>query len=89
MNWRMSTAPTKTCSGASTSLLQIAHMILQLVERGSLLRRAAGQYGKAVLALYGSFRNIARRLLDCLRYRLIPGDAFDPNPRIQIRLDSS
>jgi len=70
-------------------LLQIAHMILQLVEKGSLLRQAARRYGKTVLGLYGSLRNIARRLLDCLRYRLIPADAFDPNPRIQIRLDSS
>jgi hypothetical protein len=70
-------------------LLQTAHMILQLVEKGSLLRRAALQYGKTMLGLYGSLRNIARRLLDCLRYRLIPADAFDPNPRIQIRFDSS
>ena len=45
-------------------LLQTAHMILQLVEKGSLLRRAALQYGKTMLGLYGSLRNIARRLLD-------------------------
>lgn len=70
-------------------LLQIAHMILQLVEKGSLLRRAAREYGKSVLGLYGSLRNIARRLLDCLRYRLIPPDAFAPDRPIQIRLDSS
>jgi len=70
-------------------LLQIAHIILQLLEKGSLLRRTALQYGKSVLALYGSLRNIARRLLDCLRYRRIPAEAFQPNPRIQIRLDSS
>jgi hypothetical protein len=70
-------------------LLQIAHMILQLIEKGSLLRHIAGQYGKTIAGLYGSLRNIARRLLDCLRYRLIPAEAFIPNPRIQIRLDSS
>jgi len=70
-------------------LLQIAHMILQLVEKGSLLRGAALHYGKTVLGLYGSLRNIAHRFLDCLRYRLIPADAFDPDSRIQIRLDSS
>jgi len=70
-------------------LLQIAHMILQLVEKGSLIRQAARRYGKSVLALYGSLRNIARRLLDCLRYRLIPDEAFDSAQRIQIRLDSS
>lgn len=70
-------------------LLQIAHMILQLIEKGSLLRHIAGQYGKTVAGLYGSLRNIARKLLDCLRYRLIPTEAFTLNPRIQIRLDSS
>jgi len=70
-------------------LLQIAHMILQLIEKGSLLRRVAAQYGKTVAGLYGSLRNIAQRLLDCLRYRPIPAEAFEPNPRIQIRLDSS
>jgi hypothetical protein len=70
-------------------LLQIAHMILQLVEKGSLLRHAARQYGKTVTGLYGSLRNIARRLLECLRYRLIPAEVFVENPRIQIRLDSS
>ena len=70
-------------------LLQIAHMILQLVEKGSLLKQVARQYGKSVLALYGSLRNLARRLLDCLRYRLIPAEAFDSAHSIQIRLDSS
>jgi hypothetical protein len=70
-------------------LLQIAHMILQLVEKGSLLRRVARRYGKTVVALFGSLRNIARRLLECLRYRLIPPEAFAAHPRIQIRLDSS
>jgi hypothetical protein len=64
-------------------------MILQLIEKGSLLRRVAAQYGKTVAGLYGSLRNIAQRLLDCLRYRPIPAEAFEPNPRIQIRLDSS
>jgi hypothetical protein len=70
-------------------LLQIAHLILQLVEHGSLLRRAAAQYGQTVRGLYGSLRNIAARLLDCLRYRRIPPEACVANPRIQIRLDSS
>ena len=70
-------------------LLQMAHLILQLVEHGSLLRRAAAQYGQSVLGLYGSVRNLAHRLLDCLRYRCIPAEALVPNPAIQIRLDSS
>jgi len=70
-------------------LLQIAHLILQLVEKGSLLRQVARQYGRTVVGLYGSLRNIARRLLDCLRYVRLPPEAFDPGRRFQIRLDSS
>lgn len=70
-------------------LLQIAHLILQLVEQGSLLKRVARQYGKSVVGLYGSVRNIARRLLECLRYHRIPPEAFESKARIQIRLDSS
>lgn len=69
------------------TLLQIAHLILQLVEKGSLLRRAARSYGRSVLAVYGSVHNIARRFLDCLRYRHIPPDALAPGQRTQIRLD--
>ena len=70
-------------------LLQIAHLILQLVEQSSLLRRVARQYGKSVVGLYGSVRNIARRLLECLRYCRIPAEAFEGTTRFQIRLDSS
>jgi hypothetical protein len=70
-------------------LLQIAHLILQLVEHGSLLRRSAAQYGQTVRGLYGSLRNIAARLLDGLRYRRIPAAACAAGPSIQIRLDSS
>jgi hypothetical protein len=70
-------------------LLQIAHLILQLVDQGSLLRRVARQYGKSVVRLYGSVRNVARRLLECLRYYRIPVEAFEGTTRFQIRLDSS
>jgi len=66
-------------------LLQIAHMILQLVEKGSLLRHVARQYGRTVVGLYGSLRNIARRFLDCLRYHWLPPEAFDLSRRFQIR----
>jgi hypothetical protein len=69
-------------------LLQIAHLIWQLVEHGSLLRRVARQAGQSLLGWYGSIRNLARRLLECLRfYRLAP-EAFEAT-RLQIRLDSS
>jgi hypothetical protein len=65
-------------------LLQIAHMILQLVERGSLL-------GADCKRLFGSVRNLARRLAESIRNRLIPPEALDPAAAaaIQIRLDTS
>ena len=55
-------------------LLQIAHMILQLIERGSLL---SGDCKR----LFGSLRNLARRLAESLRNRLIPPEATDPAAR--------
>jgi hypothetical protein len=63
-------------------LLQIAHLILQLVERGSLLTRDAK-------TLFGSLANLARRLAESIRNVLIPPDATDPAQaaKIQIRLD--
>jgi len=70
-------------------LLQIAHVIGQLIEQGSLLRRLARQYGTSLVGLYGSVRNLARRLLECLRYYRLPPEAFASQARIQIRLDSS
>jgi len=65
-------------------LLQIAHLILQLMEKGSLL-------GQDCKKLFGSLRNLARRLRESLRYFAIPADALDPclATRIQIRLDTS
>jgi hypothetical protein len=61
-------------------LLQIAHSISQLMEKGSLLKKYFAQG-------LGSIRNIAHLLLENLRTR-----CFDPSClsiRIQIRLDSS
>jgi hypothetical protein len=65
-------------------LMQIAHMILQLIERGNLL----GPDGAAML---GGLRTLSRRLAESLRNRLIPPEALDlaAAGRIQIRLDSS
>ena len=73
-------------------LLQIAHMLLQLVEKGSLLRQLAQQQGKrTAVALFGSLKNMAQRLLESLRYRHWEDGAFDAAAaaRIQIRLNSS
>jgi len=65
-------------------LMQIAHIIVQLVERGSLLG------ADALRAMCGP-RNLARRLAESLRNRFIPAEAMDPAAaaRMQIRLDSS
>lgn len=64
--------------------LQIAHMILQLLERGSLLSAPCQK-------LFGSFRNLAKRLAESIRHYLIPPEAIDLQAAasIQIRLNSS
>jgi hypothetical protein len=72
-------------------LLQIAHTLLQLVEKGSLLRQLARQQGKSTaVQLYGSLKNMALRLLDSVRYAPWPEEAFDAERarHMQIRLDS-
>jgi hypothetical protein len=73
-------------------LLQIAHLLLQLVEKGSLLRQLAEQQGKkTAVELFGALKNMAQRLLESLRYRHWEDEAFDvaAAARIQIRLNSS
>src|SRR5271166_837322 len=59
-------------------LLQIAHMIQQLVETGSLLRNLAAEFGRTPLQLFGSLKNLARRLLEAFRYMVLNDQAFDP-----------
>lgn len=72
-------------------LLQIAHIFLQLFECSSLLRASAAQYGRQVLQLFGSLKNMARRLLECFRYQQLSDDVFDSKraSRLRVRLDSS
>jgi hypothetical protein len=72
-------------------LLQIAHMILQILEVGSLLRAAAAEFGRTPRQLYGSLKNLARRLLEAFRYIRLSDKAFDPlHARgIQVRFDDS
>ncbi len=73
-------------------LLQIAHLLLQLMEKGSLLAQLARALGKpTAVKLFGSLKNMAQRLLESLRYQHWPDAAFDPATAhaIQIRLDSS
>lgn len=72
-------------------LMQIAHMILQVFEAGSLLKRLAAECGRTPWQLFGSLKNLARRLLESFRYRVLSTDAFDPaaHERMQNRLDST
>lgn len=65
-------------------LLQIAHLFVQLLERGSLLTQDAKR-------LFGSLSNLTRRLAESIRNVLIPPEALDPAlaAAIQIRLNSS
>jgi hypothetical protein len=71
-------------------LLQIAHLFLQMLERGSLLQQLARRHGATPLALFGSLKNIAQFLLDCFRYFRLDAETFNPTKAFQIRLvDSS
>jgi hypothetical protein len=72
-------------------LLQIAFVLVQLLERGSLLRRLAEEAGRPVWKLFGSLKNVARRLLDSLRFVAWEESWFDPRQagRLRIGLDSS
>lgn len=64
-------------------LLQIAHMISQLMVKGSLLPN--------FVKTWGSLRNFARRLSESLRFGDITPGALSPElaAAIQIRLNSS
>jgi hypothetical protein len=81
-----------TCWPAYYFLLQIAHLLLQLVEKGSLLRHLAEEQGKrTAVQWFGSLKNMAQRLLESLRYLAWNDETLAPfgaGP-IQIRLDSS
>jgi hypothetical protein len=72
-------------------LLQIAHLILQVLEASSLLRRLAEACQRTPWQLFGSLKNLARRLLEAFRYYVLGDDAFDLQQaaRLRISLDSS
>ena len=73
-------------------LMQIAHLILQVFEAGSLLRRLAADCERPQWQqLFGGLNNLARRLLESFRYRILGDEVFDPDPneRMQNRFDSS
>jgi hypothetical protein len=80
------------CWAAYYYLLQIAHALLQLLEKGSLLRQLAQEQGKrTAVELFGSWPRMSVRLVESLRYWQWPDEAFDREAagKIQIRLDSS
>jgi hypothetical protein len=72
-------------------LLQIAFILVQWLERGSLLRRLAAEAGRPVWQLFGSLKNVARRLLESLRFEAWEAAWFDPHQagRLRLELDSS
>lgn len=67
-------------------LLQIAFIIMQLVERGSLLRRLAAEVGRPFWKLFGSWKNVARRLLDSVRFTNWEEGWFDAAAAGKLRL---
>jgi hypothetical protein len=72
-------------------LLQIAFVFVQLLERGSLLRRLAAEQGRPVWKLFGSLKNVARRLLESVRFVAWQEDWFDAQTAAQLHIsfDSS
>jgi hypothetical protein len=72
-------------------LLQIAFVLVQLLERGSLLRRLAAETGRAFAKLFGSLKNVARRLLDSMRFLEWQQEWFEPCQarKLRIELDTS
>lgn len=72
-------------------MLQIAFIFVQLLERGSLLRRLAAETGRPVWKLFGSLKNVARRLLDSIRFVAWEESWFDAEEAagLHIGLDDS
>lgn len=58
-------------------LLQIAFILTQLVERGSLLRQLAAQLHSTWRKLFGSLSNIVSRLREAMRLLRWPDECFD------------
>jgi hypothetical protein len=75
--------------GAYYLLMQVAHILMQLLEKGSLLKRLARDAGKScAIRLLGSLKNIAACLVEGLRNLAWPEECFGDQGGIQIRLDS-
>jgi len=72
-------------------LLQIAFIITQLLERGSLLRQRTAERGRGVRVVFGSLANSAPQLREAWKYCRWSEDCFDAQAaqRRRIGLDSS
>jgi hypothetical protein len=70
-------------------LLQIAFVLVQLLERGSLLRRLAAELGRKVWELFGSLKNLARRLLESVRFVAWEDEWFAQAKGMRIGFDTS
>ena len=58
-------------------LLQLGHLLMQLLHHNSLHLALAKQYGrKTLLTLWGALKKIPQRLLEAFRYYLLP-QGFD------------
>jgi hypothetical protein len=68
-------------------LLQIAFILVQLLERGSLLRRLAVEVGRPFWKLFGSLKNVARRLLESVRFVVWEESWFDPKAARALRIE--
>jgi hypothetical protein len=73
-------------------LLQLGHLLMQLLHHNSLHRALAIEYGhKSVLALWGALKKIPQRLLEAFRYYLLNDADFDVTAaaRCHLSLNSS
>jgi hypothetical protein len=71
--------------------LQIAHLLLLLMSKGSLLHQLTEEWGQSVLGWFGSWENLGKRLLESLRTWSWPAESFDRRhaERARIHLDST
>ncbi len=75
--------------GAYYLLMQVAHILMQLLEKGGLLRALARENGKrTAAALLGGLRDITKALVESLRNLAWPAGCFGGQEGMQIRLDS-
>jgi hypothetical protein len=67
-------------------LLQIACILLHLLEQGSLLRRLAKDYGRTPWQLFGSLKNLAWLLLESIRCFEWPALCYDAEAAARQRI---